>query len=86
MQPIGLVFKDEKYNPFTQRTSGELKIMHSCLKCGRISFNRIAGDDNSYSILSLLDNSEKKGGVSVLTLRDKDKVLIALFGYNYLNR
>lgn len=82
MQPIGLTFKDRKYNPFTQKTSGELMIAHLCLKCGKVSYNRIAGDDNEYSILSLLDSCNPRKDVITLTLKDKEQVLIALFGYN----
>lgn len=85
MKPIGLTFKNVKTNPFTDRTSGELMIVHLCLNCGKISCNRIAGDDNSYAIISLLDNSTKLSsrGVRLLTQKDKQEVLIALYGYGY---
>jgi hypothetical protein len=84
MQPIGLTFKDRKYNPFTQKTSGELMIVHLCLECGKISYNRIAGDDNVYSVLSLLDNPNSRKDITTLTLKDREQVLIGLFGYNYI--
>jgi len=83
MQPIGLTLKDEKYNPFTHRTSGELMIVHLCMKCNRISCNRIAGDDYPDSILSLLEESGQTSGITMLTLADKEQVLTALFGYNH---
>ena len=85
MQPIGLTLKDEKYNPFTHRTNGELMVVHCCLKCGRISCNRIAGDDNPYSVLSLLENPDHNKYTSLLTFENKDQVLTALFGYNHPN-
>lgn len=58
MMPIGLKFKDLKENPFTGRVHGELMVVHACLGCGKISANRIAGDDNSYQLLKLLDHSK----------------------------
>jgi len=59
MMPIGLKFKSLKENPFTNKVSGELMVVHACLGCGKISANRIAGDDNSYQLLKLLDSSNK---------------------------
>jgi len=59
MMPIGLKFKNLRENPFTNRVSGELMVVHACLGCGKISANRIAGDDNSYQLLQLLDNSKE---------------------------
>lgn len=64
MKPIDLAFKPD----------GELMIVHRCLCCGKISKNRIAGDDNTYSITNLMGN---------LSNEDKEKALICLYGYNY---
>ena len=61
MKPIGLTFKKD----------GELMIVHKCLNCGKISRNRIAGDDNPYAIVPL-SNEE-----------DKQAVLTILYGYDY---
>jgi hypothetical protein len=83
MKPIGLTLKDTRYNPFTKKTSGELMLKHVCLNCGKISYNRIAGDDNPHSILSLLKESATAKDTMLLTLEDKEQVLIVLFGYNY---
>lgn len=91
MQPIGLTTKDVKTNPFTNRTSGELMIIHICMNCQKISTNRIAGDDNSYSLISLLEASKNIDfklinlltNQSISLLTDKDQVLTTLFGYNY---
>jgi len=73
MKPIGL----------TTKSKGELAVVHECLKCGKLSSNRIAGDDNSYSILSLLDQPVQKRRIAMLTPEDREQVLIALFGYNH---
>lgn len=83
MQPVGLTMKDIKYNPFTHKTSGELMIVHKCLKCGRTSCNRIAGDDNPYTVLSLLEKLQLQTGITMLTMEDEEQVLTALFGYNH---
>jgi hypothetical protein len=73
MKPIGL----------TTKSKGELAIVHECLKCGRLSSNRIAGDDNPYSILSLFDQPVQKRRIPMLTLEDREQVLTALFGCNH---
>lgn len=73
MQPIGLTLK----------SNGELAIVHQCLNCGKISCNRIAGDDNPHVILFLLEGSSKVSGVSLLTMEDREDVLVAIFGYNH---
>lgn len=93
MKPIGLAFKNIKTNKYTGRTSGELMIIHKCLGCGQISCNRIAGDDNSHSIVYLLENSATlskpiideltKKTIRPLTLEDKPKVMTALYGYQF---
>jgi len=93
MKPIGLIFKDIRYNPYTDKVSGELMIVHLCLNCGKTSCNRIAGDDNSYVIVCLLDEPNKLSeeittrlanqGIRLLTKDDKKEVLISLYGYNY---
>lgn len=82
MQPIGLTLKNVVINPFTGRTSGELMVVHKCLRCGHISQNRIAGDDYPDAIINLLSptgTTDKR----LLTTLDKEMVLITLFGYNY---
>jgi DNA-directed RNA polymerase subunit RPC12/RpoP len=49
MEPIGLTFKKQK---------GEIMLIHKCLKCGKISLNRIAGDDSPEAILKIKDNKQ----------------------------
>ena len=94
MEPIGLTLKELTYNPFTQRTSGELMVVHLCLNCDRISCNRIAGDDNSHVIVCLLEKPSNLSGaiiskltnqnIRLLTQSDKRKVLTILYGYDYV--
>jgi hypothetical protein len=69
-------------------------IVHLCLNCGKISTNRIAGDDNAYVVTCLLEESNNlcgeivdrlpKLGIRLLTQEDKKEVLTALYGYDYL--
>lgn len=49
MEPIGLAFKKQK---------NEIMLVHKCLKCGKISQNRIAGDDNPEAILKIRDEKQ----------------------------
>jgi len=83
MKPIGLTYKQD----------GELMIIHYCVCCGKISCNRIAGDDNPYTILCLLSaayNLEKdvssrltRHGIQALTQNDRHDVLTILYGNTY---
>lgn len=88
MQAIGLTMKNVEENPFTGRISGELMIIHRCLGCGVLSVNRIAGDDDPYVILSLIDEQRSDDidhqlmcrGITVLTKQDEQCVKNCLFG------
>jgi len=64
MKPIGL----------TTKRDGEIMIVHQCETCGKISNNRIAGDDNTDEILRLARSSKE---VSV------EEVNIQLFGKSF---
>ena len=75
MKPVGLTLK----------SNDELAVVHKCSKCGTISYNRIAGDDNPHSTLSLLENPIQLRRIQTLTMEDKEQVLVALFGYNHPN-
>ncbi len=93
MKPIALAFKNYEINPFTNRGSGELMIIHQCVNCGEISPNRIAGDDNEYQILSILEGSFKLNtslisklknlGINIILSENREELLISLFGINY---
>ncbi len=93
MKPIGLTLNNIKTNPHTGRTSGELMIVHQCLRCGKIACNRIAGDDNSHAVICLLEDSNSLNeeiitrlaccGIRLLTQEDKNEVLTVLYGYDY---
>jgi hypothetical protein len=93
MKPIGLTLNNPRTNLHTGRTGGELMVVHQCLGCGKISCNRIAGDDNSHAVICLLDDSNSLDeetitrlacqGIRLLTQEDKGEILTALYGYEY---
>jgi hypothetical protein len=91
MKPIGLTCRDKATNPFTARTSGEIYLVHLCLGCGKLSINRISGDDLSYKIIDILNNSDNKEkdvrniGIDFIQKKDIEIVMTALYGYNYKN-
>ncbi len=86
MKPIGLKFKNPETNPYTGKVTGEPMVIHQCANCNHISSNRIAGDDNPFEIIKLLEISSVAygtTGIKLLTKKDKNEILSALFGYNY---
>ena len=93
MRPIGLTMKNAKLNKYTGRNSGEIMLVHRCESCGRISCNRIAGDDNGFAVLNLLGepanltqatrNELNRFNIQLLSMDDEQMVSICLFGINY---
>ena len=90
MRPVALAFKNYEINQFTGRGGGELMLIHLCTNCGKLSPNRIAGDDNEYQILCLLKESVnlnpilasqlEKLGLILITPKNKEDALVSLFG------
>lgn len=88
MKPIGLTFK---------QGGGELMIIHQCTNpdCGKISINRIAGDDSSSAILNIFKESQtlspdltkklKRGNIRLLTKADEKQIRTQLFGESNLH-
>jgi len=68
-------------------------IVHLCLNCGKISCNRIAGDDNTYSIVQLMNEPVKpdtdlvaklcNSNISLISQEERPLALTAIFGYDY---
>ena len=95
MRPLALAFKDYRINPFTGRGGGELMLIHQCTNCGKLSPNRIAGDDNGYQLLSILrialnlnrdiSNQLQNLGLKLIVSKNKEEALVSLFGINYKN-
>lgn len=90
MEPIGLTFKQEGSDKYGKSKQGELMLIHQCLKCGKISINRLAGDDDDLAILEVFEKSKKlkpetinklaEEGVQILTEGDRQEIRTQLFG------
>ena len=90
MKPIGLTFKQEGIDKYGLPRQGELMLIHECLGCGKISINRIAGDDNPETILRVFEESQglpsgkkellKRSGIEIISEGDRKKIIIQLFG------
>ena len=91
--PVGLTFKKDNHNKYAKQTSGEIMLVHMCLTCGSISTNRIAGDDNPYAVLNLLNVIDDLNhdqicrledlSLRLLALQNRKMVATSLFGYEY---
>lgn len=58
MIPVGLTFKKEGIDKYTGKPKqGELMLIHQCVRCGEISINRLAGDDNSDVVMKIFEHS-----------------------------
>lgn len=92
MEPIGLTFKQTGIDKYGKPRQGELMVVHRCTNkdCGKISINRIAGDDNSEVILRVFEGSQvldddlreemTSMGINLLTKGDKKQIKTQLFG------
>lgn len=89
MEPIGLTFKHEGVDKYGNEKQGEITIVHKCKKCGKVSINRIAGDDDPQEILKIFKKSsqfpvlsDSKVGqqIELLGKEDKKEVERQLFG------
>lgn len=90
MKPVGLTFKLEGINKYGQEKQGELMLIHECIRCAKISINRIAGDDNPEKILQILTDSQnlpqiikdklKQVGIKLLTEQEHPQIKTQLFG------
>ncbi len=85
MKPIGLTFKQ-----INKAEKGELMLIHQCVDCGKISINRIAGDDNPDEILKIFEESQsisgdlkdliENEGIRILNKTDEEEIKTQLFG------
>jgi hypothetical protein len=90
MKPIGLTFKKEGRDKYGKIKQGELMLVHECQGCGRISVNRIAGDDDPKAVLGVLAESQKlnkdkkesltASGIVLVAKEEEEKVMVQLFG------
>jgi DNA-directed RNA polymerase subunit RPC12/RpoP len=90
MVPIGLAFKRIKPDKYKKEDLGELMLIHQCRKCGKISINRIAGDDDPKEILKIFHKSFRlplkirkkleKLKIKIAKREDLEKIETQLFG------
>ncbi|MGB9598338.1 MAG: RNHCP domain-containing protein [Minisyncoccales bacterium] len=86
MAPIGLTLKKEGKDRYGKIKEGEIMIIHRCLKCGKISINRIARDDDEKMILKIFKKSQKEElkeklkEINIDLLSDEKKILKRLLG------
>lgn len=61
MDPIALSFKKVKVNKYKKEEKGlgEIMLVHHCIKCGKVSLNRIAGDDATKELENVFNKSQK---------------------------
>lgn len=89
MKPVGLTVKQVGKDKYGKARQGELMLIHICTKCGKISINRLAGDDDTALTMDLLrpihmtaeeKKSVKKSGIKILSPRNEAAVKTQLFG------
>lgn len=93
MEPIGLTLKKEGVDEYGNERVGELMLVHRCCneECGKISINRLAGDDDIEVVMRLyesslsLDNELRDrlysvSSITLLTEEDREEVESQLFG------
>jgi len=87
MKPIGLTLKKEGKDRYGKNKEGEIMIIHQCLKCQKISLNRIARDDKEKEIIKIFQKSQKNDSLlkklkkmDIDLLTDKEKLFLRLFG------
>jgi len=89
MEPIGLTFKHEGVDKYGQKKQGELMLVHRCQRCGKVSINRVAGDDDSKKIMEVFGKSlllgklpqgKEEGIIVLVTEKDMEEVKRQLFG------
>lgn len=89
MRPLGLTLKKEGINIYSGRPKkGELMLVHECQRCGKISINRLAGDDISEIVLAMFKESLNlpkevvlelaKDGIDLLIEKDMNLVISLL--------
>jgi hypothetical protein len=92
MKPIGLTFKKEGFDKYGKERQGELMLIHHCQKCGEISINRLAADDDAQMVLKVFKDSQKlekeilekikSENIKLLNKENEKEVRIQLFGKN----
>jgi hypothetical protein len=85
-----LTFKREGTDKYGKIRQGEIMLIHECTGCGKISINRIAGDDKETAMSGIFEESKnlpsekiqklKEENIELLSEKDKEKINTQLFG------
>lgn len=85
MMPVGLTFKHEG-----EGRVGELMVVHQCERCGNISINRLAGDDDIVEVMQTFERTLaltvearkviEESGIDLVREKDKKEIRTQLFG------
>lgn len=96
MEPLGLTFKQERLDKWGKPREGELMIVHRCVRCGKISINRIAADDLPEIILEVFKKSQNleedlkeqliPENINLLGKDSEEKIKTQLFGYHNIDK
>ena len=70
MKPTALTFKSVGQDRCGKPQKGELMIVHGCVRCGKISINRIASDDKPEELLKIYEDSLNINGKEKAKLKD----------------
>ena len=87
MKPVGLTMKIGR-NKYRLDQRGELMLIHQCIDCGTLSINRIAADDDPFTIIAIFHESIENQihriceAHEILTLKahDSDSLYRQLYG------
>lgn len=92
MKPIAIVLKRAGLNKWGNKVVGEIMIVHECVRCNKLSVNRIAADDDEKEIMNAfdrsftLDDTTKKrlenSDMDIAKESDREELNNQLFGKN----
>ncbi len=90
MKPIAITMKKAGVDMLGHKKIGEIMLVHKCIKCEKISINRIAADDNEKEIINVFNNSLNLDSkikdrvenmrIEILTEKDREDLEKQLFG------
>jgi hypothetical protein len=90
MKPIGLTIKKSRVDKWGKEIKGELMLIHECVRCRKISINKLVVGDNMEEIMNVFglgiemnDDQKKKlekDSIKVLSNEDREEVKTQLFG------
>jgi len=90
MKPIGLTIKKPRVNKWGREVKGELMLIHECIRCGKISINRVLAQDDKNELMNVFDLGNKleenkklklkDSRIKVLDVKDREEVETQIFG------